>query len=220
MSHWQATVGLISGFLSLLCFVPYIITTLQGKTKPNRATWGIWLILGVVLSASYYSSGAVNTIWLPVCGAIGQAIIVTLSIKYGEGGFSRFDRLCLLGVAFSLLLWWQFSSPIIALVCNILIDFLGALPTIKKSYHEPETENTLTWILYLVASTLNLFALEHWSFALCAFPLYIFCVNIIIVTVLFRPKMGIQMTSNERRKRRTIIKFKRLYASIRRIISH
>jgi hypothetical protein len=220
MSHWQATIGVISGFLSLLCFVPYIITTLQGKTKPNRATWGIWSILSIVISASYYSSGAINTIWLPIFGAIGQIIIVALSIKYGEGGFSVFDRFCLLGVAVSLLLWWQFSSPIIALMCNILIDFLGALPTIRKSYYEPETENTLTWILYLAASTLNLFALEHWSFALSAFPLYIFFINVVIVTVLLRPKLGIPPTVHKPGKRRTIIKFKRLYANILRIISH
>jgi hypothetical protein len=214
MFHWQTTIGVIAGLLCLVCFVPYILTTLQGKTRPNRATWSIWLILSLVLSAIYYTSGEFNTIWLPVCGAIGQIIIVILSIKYGEGGFSRFDRLCILGVGISLFLWWQFSSPAIALLFNILIDFLGALPTIKKSYYEPETENILTWSLYLVASTLNLLAIENWSLKLSVFPLYIFCVNVIIVTLLLRTKMKIRPICYKERKRRTIIKFKRLYATI------
>jgi hypothetical protein len=214
MFHWQATIGIVAGLLCLVCFVPYILTTLQGKTRPNRATWSIWLILSIVLSAIYYSSGEFNTIWLPVCGAIGQMIIVSLSIKYGEGGFSRFDRLCILGVGISLLLWWQFSSPAIALLFNILIDFLGALPTIKKSYYEPETENILTWSLYLVASTLNLVAIENWSFELSVFPLYIFCVNVIIVALLLRPKMRNRPTLDKGQKRRIIIKFKRLYANL------
>ncbi|MBD2449319.1 hypothetical protein H6G76_19575 [Nostoc sp. FACHB-152] len=189
MAGWQATIGVVAGFLSILCFVPYIVTILQGKTKPNRATWWIWVILSTVISASYYSSGAGNTIWLPVCGGIGQLIVAILSLKHGEGGWSRFDRLCLLGVGISLLLWWQFNSPLIALLLNILIDFLGALPTIKKSYYEPQTENLLTWILYLAASTLNLFAIESWSFTLSAFPLYIFFINTTIVIFLLRNKL-------------------------------
>ncbi|MBE9207049.1 hypothetical protein IQ244_11055 [Nostoc sp. LEGE 06077] len=206
MTHWQPTIGAIAGFLSILCFVPYIVTILQGKTKPNRATWWIWVILSAVISASYYSTGATNTIWLPVCGGIGQLMIAILSLKYGEGGWSRFDRLCLLGVGMSLLLWWQFNSPLIALLSNILIDFLGALPTIKKSYYEPQTENFLTWSLYLVASTINLFAIESWSVALWAFPLYIFLINTTIVIFLLRNKLLILRTAYWQRQLRKLSK--------------
>jgi hypothetical protein len=204
MGNWQATIGVVAGFLSILCFVPYIVTILQGKTKPNRATWWIWVILSFVISASYYSTGAGNTIWLPVCGGVGQFIIAILSLKYGEGGWNRFDRLCLLGVGISLLFWWQFNSSLIALLFNILIDFLGALPTIKKSYYQPETENILTWSLYLAASAINLFAIEHWSFALTVFPVYIFCINTSIVIFLIRTKIQVPSTSYKRRKWRRL----------------
>lgn len=209
MSNWQATMGAISGLLSVICFVPYIITILQGKTKPHRATWTIWLILGIVLSASYYSTGAVNTLWLPVCAAFGQFIIVILSIKHGEGGWSRFDRFCLIGVGISLILWWQFNSAFIALLCNLFIDFLGALPTIKKSYYQPETEDLLTWILYLSASSFNLLALENWSFTLSVFPLYIFFVNVIIATLLLRRKVRNQISVYKQRQRRARAKKRR-----------
>lgn len=203
MNNWQAHIGAVAGFLSILCFLPYILTILQGKTKPNRATWWIWAILSAVISASYYSTGANNTIWLPVCGGIGQLIIAILSLKYGEGGWNRFDRLCLLGVGISLLLWWQFNSPLIALLFNILIDFLGALPTIKKSYYEPQTENLLTWSLYLIASIINLFAIDYWSFQLAAFPLYIFLINAtIVIFILSRNFQIISISTNERRFRK------------------
>lgn len=218
MSNWQATLGVVAGFLSILCCVPYIVTILQGKTKPNRATWWIWAILSLVISVSYYSTGAVNTIWLPVCGGIGQLLVAILSLKYGEGGWNRFDRVCLLGVGISLLLWWGFSSPFIALLFNIVIDCLGALPTIRKSYYEPEKENLLTWSLYLTGSTLNLFAIEHWSVELSAFPLYIFCVNATIVAFLLRPKMRVQRTFYTQQRQRKIPKRKTLYARIMRLM--
>jgi hypothetical protein len=189
MFEFHALFGKIAGFFAIICFVPYIVTILQKKTSPNRATWSIWLVLSFVISASYYSAGAVDTLWVPVCSLIGQSIIVFLSIKQGEGGWSRFDRMCLFGVGFSLALWWHYNSPLIALTLSLAIDFFGALPTVKKSYVDPESEDLLTWILYLITSIFNLLAVSTWSFALASFPIYMFVVNITIVTLLLRSKI-------------------------------
>lgn len=204
MLNWQAVIGIVAGFLSLVGFVPYLVTICQEKTRPNRATWWIWAIVGIILSTSYYSSGATHTLWVPVCSAIGHLLIAILALKYGEGGWNRFDRACFLGAGISLFLWWRFSSPLIALSINILIDFLGALPTIKKSYHEPKTEDPLTWMMFLAAHTLNLFAIKNWSFALSAYPLYLFSVTSIIVALLLRPKMRVQPIFYKQRRRRRI----------------
>lgn len=214
MLHWQVTIGIVAGFLSLLGFVPYLVTIWQGKTRPNRATWWIWAIVGLILCTSYYSSGAVETIWVPVGCAIGHFIIAILALKYGEGGWNRFDRACFLGASISLLLWWRFSSPLIALVINIVIDFLGALPTIKKSYYKPETEDLLTWMIFLSAHTLNLFAIKEWSFLLSCYPLYLFCIVATIVVLLLYRKIRVPLTSSQHSRRRRISKSKSLYASL------
>jgi hypothetical protein len=216
MFTWQTVIGVVAGFLNLLGFLPYLVSIYQGKTRPNRATWWIWAIVGLILCYSYYSSGAVNTIWVPVSAAVGHLIIAILAIKYGEGGWNRFDRWCLLSAGISLLLWWQFSSPIIALVINIGIDFLGALPTIRKSYYQPQTEDPFSWIIFLSAHTLNLFALKNWSFALSAYPLYLFLSTATIVVFLLRPKMRSQPTSYKQRRRRKMNKSRTFFALITR----
>lgn len=199
MSNWQTAIGIVAGFVSIICFVPYIITIFQGKTRPNRASWWIWAINGSILCASYYSAGASNTIWALICAVIAQFAISILSLKYGEGGWNRFDRSCLIGAGISILLWWLFSSPLLAIIFTLTIDVLGALPTIKKSYYEPEKEDLLTWILYVVASILNLLAIEQWSFVILAPPLYVFCVNAVIVLLLLRRKVGFHLASGRRR---------------------
>lgn len=217
MLNWQAVIGITAGFLSLLGFVPYLVTISQGKTRPNRATWWIWAIVGLILTTSYYFSGADNTIWVPVCSAIGHLIVAILALKYGEGGWNRFDRACMLGAGISLFLWWRFSSPLIALSINIMIDFLGALPTIRKSYYKPETEDLLTWMLFSAAHILNLFALKHWSFALSAYPLYLFGVTTTIVAFLLCAKVPVQVISYKQQRRRRICKQSRtLYAGNKR----
>ena len=202
MSNWQATIGIVAGCVYLLGFVPYLIALRQGKTRPNRATWWIWAIVGLILVVSYRSSGASNTIWVPVSATVCHITIAIASLRYGEGGWNRFDRTCLLGAGISLFFWWQLKSSLIALSINIAIDFLGALPTIRKSYHEPETEDLLSWMLFLAASTLNLFAIENWSFELFAYPFYLFCVPTTVVAFLLRSRMRLQLTSRKRRWRK------------------
>jgi hypothetical protein len=189
MNNWQAIIGIFAGVLASITFIPYIITTLQKKTRPNRATWCIWAVVGVILCASYYSSGSINAIWVPASYAVGQVIIAILALKYGEGAWSRFDRLCMVGAGISLILWWQLKSPSIALAINIGIDIFGALPTLKKVYSEPETENCLAWSITLAASLCNLFAIDQWSFSNCAFPFYSLCINTTMVALILRPTL-------------------------------
>ncbi|BAZ44271.1 hypothetical protein NIES4102_12790 [Chondrocystis sp. NIES-4102] len=193
MLDFKSFCGLIAGVISIICFIPYIITTIKGKTRPNIATWSTWLILSIVISASYYSAGAFNTLWVPVCSILGQSVIVLLALKKGEGSWSKFDKLCLFCVGLSLALWWHFNSPMIALIMSLIVDFFGILPTIKKSYQDPESENLLTWVLYLVTSIFLILAIETWSFALSSFPIYMLTINIIIVFLLIRNKINYKM---------------------------
>lgn len=187
MPDITAVAGQVAGIVSLAAFVPYIIAILRGETKPNRATWWIWTVVGFMLGASYYSSGASHTIWVPVSYAVGPLATALLSIKYSEGGWTRFDQKCLLGAGASLVLWWMFSSPLLALVINIIIDLMGALPTIRKAYREPEKEDRVAWALFFAGNTINLFAVETWTFAIAIYPIYMFlCCGLIAALVFFR----------------------------------
>ena len=204
MSNWKEIIGVIAGLLSLVAFIPYIIAIRQGKTQPNQATWCIWAIVGIILCTSYYLSGAINTIWVPLALAIGHVVIAILAVIYGKGGWNNFDKSCILGTGISLVLWWHYNSPLLALSINIAIDFLGALPTIRKSYRQPETEDLLTWIIFLFAHALNLIAIKQWSLSVAAYPAYLFLTVVAVVFLLLRPKIHLlQSNYKYRRKSRS-----------------
>ena len=184
-----ALIGKAAGILALVAYIPYFIAMIRGTTRPSRATWWIWSVVGIVFGASYYSSGAVDTIWVPISNVIGPFITAILSLKYGEGGWTPFDRKCLAGAAMSLALWWVFDSPLVALVTVIAVDFLGALPTIVKTHHDPESEDRFAWSISLVGNIMNMFAIKLWSFAIMTYPVYMLCVcSIINGLIYFRPK--------------------------------
>ena len=190
MNDLKAIFGLTAAVVSIFCYIPYIITTIKGTTRPNIATWSTWMLLSIVVTASSFASGAFNTLWVPLCGVIGQGAIACLAIKYGKGNWSKFDLVCLFFVGLGLAFWWHFNSPIMALVMAIAVDLVGVLPTFKKSYKDPESENLLTWVLYLVSSVFLILSVETWTWSIGMFPIYLFGVNFVIVLLLLREKFS------------------------------
>lgn len=182
--NFYSWAGKSAGLLSLVAFIPYIVATVKGKNKPNRATWIIWGLVGFVLLASYKTAGATHAIWPSVANVLGMVLIIILSFKYGEGGFNVLDGGCLTAALTGLFFWWYFQSPLPALYLSVGIDLIGAIPTLKKSYLNPAGEDWLTWILFWAANILNLFAIEKWNLAMALYPLYLFLISGAMVVIL------------------------------------
>lgn len=177
--------GPVAGILAIIAFFLYIFTVLWGKTRPNRATWWILTIEGIIVLASYYTLGARDTIWIPMSYVIGSLMIAILSLRHGEGGWTLFDKICLGGAGISIALWWLLADPFVALSTNIATDLFGLFPTIRKSYLHPRGENRAAWMLDSLASVINLFGVERWTFNLAVYPIYLVIFNSLIASILF-----------------------------------
>ena len=186
----KATLGLVAGIIALLAYIVYVISIFRGGSKPNRATWWIWAFMGLILALSYDFSGAENTIWVPYVEFLGPLIIAILSLKYGEGGLNdRTDVICLIGASLSIVLWIIFKNPVVALVTNLVTDSFAIVPTIKKSFLRPEGEDFWAWFGTGVADSLNMFAVERFTFGILVYPIYMLVSDLIIIFILlFRKK--------------------------------
>ena len=180
-------IGLIAGILSFSAYIIYIVATVKGTTKPNRATWWILTLVGLLIASSYYAEGARATIWIALSYVLGPAIIAVLSLKYGEGRWERLDKICLSGALISAVIWIFSQSALVVLLINIFMDFLGLAPTIKKSYLRPSGEDRPAWTLESIASALNIFAIEGWTFSIAFYPLYLLVINWTVTLLLYRP---------------------------------
>jgi len=152
-------IGQIAGILAFVQIIPYIVSILRGHTKPERMSYLIWLIVGVISIASYISVGARTTIWTGLVFVFTGLLVLILSIKHGIGGLSKFDIFCLLLTIIGAAIWVASKDALTALYFTTFVGFVGYLPTIRKTYFLPKTENTLSWTLTATASILNLFAL-------------------------------------------------------------
>jgi hypothetical protein len=161
MSH--ALIGQVAGVLAIVQVIPYIVSIFRGHTKPERMTYFIWFVVDALAISSYIAVGARTTIWVGLVYVITGLLIFLLSLKYGMGGFNKLDILCLVSAATGIVIWVTTDSALLALCFSTFAGTIGYLPTIKKAYLYPETENTLSWTICSFTSVLNIFALATFA---------------------------------------------------------
>lgn len=174
----------MAGVITFVAFVPYILQMVRGSNRPNRATWIIWTVVGFNFLVSYRDLGATDTLWVSIGNFVAFFFVMALSFRYGVGGWTRFDKFCLAGAGVGIAIWWFLNAPLLALWVGIVVDFLGALPTLRKSYRNPESEDFLSWVLFLVSNTVNLFAISDWTLAQASYPVYFFFISLLQATIL------------------------------------
>lgn len=182
------TIGIIAGILAIGGYIPYIYSILAGKTRPNRATWFIWTIVGGLLAFSYIAEGDQNSIWLPLGYFLGPLMVAILSLRYGYAEWTRLDTFCIVAAAISIIPWILSDNATMTLLINLAIDSTGAIPTLVKTYREPETEDFTAWMVFFAANTLQLFAISMWNLA-ALYPVYLFLLAGSIVLFICKGKL-------------------------------
>jgi hypothetical protein len=152
---------------------PYLRSIIVTKeTKPNQVSWLIWSCIGLTNLFTYVSAGAGESVWFALASAINTTAIFLLSLKYGEKKWSPTDIASLALASIGIIIWKISGSATLGLIASLTIEGLGTVPTAKKLWHDPWSENLTGWCIGLTASVLNIFAVEHWNLATIAFTTY------------------------------------------------
>jgi hypothetical protein len=183
------TLGIIGGLLALLGVFPYVSDILKRKVKPQRATFFIWSVLGLIAVFSQFAKGASNSLWLPSLETLGSLVIFLLSIPYGVGGFGKRDYITLSIAVFGLVVWYFTKEAVIALYLVILVDAAGLYLELHKTYLHPETETYTAWVFAAIGGVFTALAVGNWSFILLSYPIYIILANTAVVVAI---QMGLQ----------------------------
>lgn len=188
MTNIFEILGYVSGLGMFLTALPYIRDIFKGKTKPERASWLIWAVLGWISALSqFYMDGTFSVIFT-IGNTIGLSLIALLSIKYGVGGFTKRDKIGLLGAVLSLVLWYFTKEPAVALFLVIVVDFIGAILTIIKSNEQPHTETLSMWLWAGVFGFMGAISVGSWDPALIVYPIYIGLIDLTTGIVIIRSR--------------------------------
>jgi hypothetical protein len=188
--------GIISALLSALCYFPYIKDILLKKSKPERASWLIWSILGSIAFFTQLSKGATDSLWLTGAQTIGVVIVFLLSTKFGTGGLNKRDLISLVVAGLGLIVWFLTKDALYALIIVILVDGIGVYLTLYKAYKDPESETMMTWILAGLSGLFAIFAVGTLNYILLLYPIYIVIANLSVVFSIILGKNIIRDATN------------------------
>lgn len=182
----RTTFIVISSILTIASALPYIIDVLKGKTKPRIVSWFIWSVLtGIATAASFVDHQYASAI-LTFCASIETLSIVILGfIKSGDRTLEKFDAYCLAGAVVGLALWLFLGSPSIAVLASVIIDMVGAAPTVKHIWQKPYEETWLTFMLASVGALFTVLAAKDTRITAIAYPVYIVLTNVVFVGIIF-----------------------------------
>src|SRR5579859_6038276 len=156
-------VGVVIQFIGGLS---YLIDTVKGKIQPNKVSWLLWCIAPLVAFAAEVSQGVgIQSLATFITGFV-PLLVFTASFfnKKSQWKITKFDLICgslsFLGIIF----WYTTKVGNVAILFSIFADGLAAVPTIVKSYHEPESESDIVYLLGIVNAGIALLVIPNWRF--------------------------------------------------------
>lgn len=182
----QETFAIIAGILAFIGNIPYLIDTIKGKIQPHPYTWGIWSIVSLVTFFGMLEKGAG---WgaLPTGIAEGFTIIIFLvSLKYGFKNINRKDTIYLAVALLSLIPWVVTKDPTLSVVTVVCIDAIAFIPTLKKAYKNPHSEETLLYEMNFFRHTLTLMSLSSYNIATTFHSAVMIIANSLMVVLITR----------------------------------
>ena len=187
----------LGAILNVIGTGSYVIETLKGRAKPNRVTWFLWALAPLLAASAQFREG-VGLIALSTFMNGFMPLLVLIASLMNKKAFwqaSRFDYLCGSVSLFALILWLSTGKGLLAILLSVLADLMAALPTISKSFYQPETEHSITFLLAFIASSLTLLTIKDWKAENYAFALYIVIVTALLY-VLIKFKLGLKYKQN------------------------
>jgi hypothetical protein len=167
----------------------YALSTLRGRTRPNRVSWFVWSLAAFVAFSAQLSQHVGLRALMTFMVGFGPLMIFIASFvnKKSYWRVTRFDLVCGALSLFALILWQITGVGNVAIALSIAADVLATIPTVKKSFDEPSSEHSWPFLTGFISSGLTLLTLKTWSFADGGFALYILmCSALIFSLVQFR----------------------------------
>ena len=183
---------LISICLSLYGSYNYIYDTIKGTTRPNRVSQGLWAIAPLIGVGAAISSGAgiLTTVRTFMAGLVPLIIfLVSFVNKNGYWKTTKFDYFCGVFSIMALVLWLVVDLPVYAVLLAATADFFAAIPTIKKSWTNPESETGIAYVMSILSVLIIIPTIKVYDIQNTAFQAYLLLINIVIIFSIYRSKL-------------------------------
>lgn len=169
--------ALVAACLAIVGNLPYLRDIVRGTVKPHPYTWLVWtLVSGIVFFGQLAKGAGVGA--LPTAASeLFTVVIFLFSLRYGFRDISHVDTLFLGLALVGVGAWIATDDPTVSVIIAVSIDAVAFVPTLRKTWHQPDTENPILFVTNVVRHVLALFSLEAYNIATMLHSLVMVCIN-------------------------------------------
>ena len=185
----KLTIAIIAAVLAIIGNVPYLIDVIKGRAKPHPYTWLVWTIVSCVVFFGQVAKGAGVGAIPTAASEIFTVIIFLFSLKYGFKGVTKTDTLFLSLSIAGLIPWLLTNDPTWSVIIAVVIDLIGFIPTLRKTWNFPKTETPLLYGMNVARHILMLFSLQAYNIATMLHSVVMIITNTLMTSfIMFRKK--------------------------------
>jgi hypothetical protein len=182
----QTILVTIASLLAVFGNIPYIRSILKKKINPHPFTWFLWSIVSLVTFFGALSKGA-GLGAIPIfVSEIFTVIIFLLSLRNGFKNIVRQDIYFLVIALLGLIPWYFTSDPTISVVTVVCIDFIAFIPTLRKTWANPKSENPILFGSNLLRHILILFSLDNYNLATTFHSIVMILASTLMLSAIYR----------------------------------
>jgi uncharacterized membrane protein len=140
-------------------------------------TWLLWAI-APLLAAAVALSGGAGLRALPTFMVGFMPLLIFIASFHNSASVwkvRRMDYACGAVSVIGTVVWLVTRNGVLAISAAIAADFLAGVPTLMKSWTHPQTETVHSYIGALISMIVLLLTVDHWTFDVVAFPLFVAC---------------------------------------------
>ena len=185
---------ILGALLSFYGGLSYLVDTIKGKNKPNRVTWFLWALAPLIAFSAELEKGVGLTALMTFMAGFNPLMILLASFvnKQSYWQLNKMDYVYGSISVFAIIIWKITGEGNLAILFAILADAFASIPTVIKSYHQPETESTSIYLFAMMNSGIALLTIKDWNFAHYGFPAYIFLLCALVYS-LVKFKLGLSL---------------------------
>jgi len=181
----------VGAAIQMIGIVSYGRDVIKGTVKPNRVTWLLWSIAPIIGTLAAISTGVKWSVLPVFMAGFGPLIIFIISFvnKKSYWHLTKFDYFCGASSVLALALWLITKQAELAIIFAIISDLFAAIPTLIKSWQEPETETVAPYLAGLFGIFSSIGILKMWTFCELAFPVYLLVINLALILIISRKRL-------------------------------
>ncbi len=185
---------ILGALLSFYGGLSYLVDTIKGKNKPNRVTWFLWALAPLIAFSAELEKGVGLTALMTFMAGFNPLMILLASFvnKQSYWQLNKMDYVYGSISVFAIIIWKITGEGNLAILFAILADAFASIPTVIKSYHQPETESSSIYLFAMMNSGIALLTIKDWNFAHYGFPAYIFLLCALVYS-LVKFKLGLSL---------------------------